>query len=189
MPLSTSQVRVGVSGSLYLAPVGTAFPADVTAAPATAWVEMGFLSEEGVTLAPTIGASDIKAWQTLYPVRRIVTERGLDFKFKLMQRNIEAMRLTFGGGTITEVTPNVLFRYTPPSAGATDDRAAIIEIRDGTITDRYLIDRCTVTEVGDIELKRDGAAMFDLTMSILGDPAGLDPWVMLTNDPAMDPTP
>jgi hypothetical protein len=49
MSLETSEVRAGITGELYAAPVGTALPTDTSTALNAAFKGLGYFSEDGVT--------------------------------------------------------------------------------------------------------------------------------------------
>lgn len=183
MALDATQTRVGVFGRLYVAPVGTAPPAATATAWPAGWVDLGYLTEDGPKLSPQVASKDVKAWQSFFPVRTIVTERGLDVAFKLEQRNGTILKLAFGGGTVTALGGGD-YKYAPPAASFIDERAFGIEVDDGTIIDRYLCYRGVVKDVGDLTFKKDEATTYDLKASLLA-PATGDLWNLISNDPAM----
>lgn len=186
--LDATQVRVGSSGMLLCAPVGTAGPTDTTTAWSSSWYNLGYLNEDGPSLAPSVSSEDIKSWQSLMPVRKVVTERAFEIKGKLQQENGEVLMLAFGGGTMTSTgtAPNLIFTYTPPLPTFIDERAFGLEVQDGTLIDRYVFPRGLVTDVGDIVFKRSAETVYELTISLLAPATG--PWfTLVSNNQALTP--
>lgn len=182
MAIDTSEIRVGVTGNLYVASVGTAAPAD-TAGAWTGWTDLGALSDDGPTMTPSMDVTEINIWQSFYAARRIVTGRGVEWAFTLMQRNADTLKLAMGGGTIVAGTGSDWI-YTPPTPDEIDERAFGLEVREGSIIDRYIMGRGMVTGLGDVPFKRTEATRFDITIAALGDDNG-DPWTLISNDSAL----
>lgn len=181
-----TEVRVGATGQIYIAPVGTTAPTTTVGQWPAGWIPLGSITEDGPSMTPSMDVSEIKEWQSLYPIRRVVNGRGLDWKFKVQQRNQTTFLLAFGGGTIAETAPgSTVFTYTPPSAAFIDERAFGLEVQDGSIIDRYILTRGMVTNIGDITFKRDEATGFELTVSALGS-GSTQPWSAIFGDIAMN---
>lgn len=187
MAIDTDEIRVGATGTLYSAPIGSTAPTTTVGGWDAAWTDLGALSEDGPSITPSMDVSEIKIWQSLYAVRRIVTDRGMDWKFTLMQRNAHNFVLAMGGGAITEtgVGSNV-WKYVPPDASEIDERMFGIEVVENSIIDRYILARGMVTDFGEIPIRRDAPTQFELTVSVLASDDA-DPWVLISNDPAMEP--
>lgn len=185
MSFSSDEVVVGASGRIYVAPVGTTLPTSPTSSLDAAFTDLGYTSEEGVTLSFTKNSEDVNVWQSAFPVRRLGVGFEASAAFTLRQWNADTVALAFGGGTVTEDDPGV-YVYTPPSVEDVDERCAVIEWQDGTRTYRWVIARCTVSEGVETQLVRTGAADLPITLAVLGDDAG-EPWYLVTDDPALAP--
>ncbi len=186
MALNATQVRSGISGSVYMAPVGTAMPTDVAAAMAAAWKELGYISEDGPSLEASTDSEPIRAWQSLDPVRTNLTGRTLTTSFTLLQRNLNSLQLAFGGGTTTTtgVAPNEVFTYTPPVDDNTVfERAFVLEVTDGTIKDRFALYRGQPNLSGAIPFKRDEASGFEIEITHLRSTDGT--WKLISSDAAV----
>lgn len=179
-----TNIRVAGDAHIYLAPVGTAFPADITADPAAAWVDLGYVTTDGVTLSYGREITEIYAMQAIDPVRVVATKAPKTIAFALMQSGREQFYLALGGGTFTDETTGV--RYTPPPASYIDERAMILDMMDGNVTYRYEYKRVQNREQVDNKLVREDAATFPVTMQILIPTGGEAPFEMLTDDPAFD---
>jgi len=133
MPVMTnSQPVVGGNGDVYTAPVGTPIPTDISA-PATPWVKLGMVSEDGVSWTPPEeDTDDIKIWQSAYPARVITTGLTSSMSFALDGWDRDTVPFAMGGGTFADVTgPPATVIFTPPGAGAAVSRAIYIKVLDG----------------------------------------------------------
>lgn len=184
MAQDTTQVRVGVTGAVYQAPLGTAFPTATGTAWPAGWVDLGLIDESKTPeITPTRSTKDILAWQQFFPVRTVKTADGAEWKFTLIQKSGTNLKLAFGGGTITSLGGGD-YRFAPPAASAIDEHMFGIEVDDGAIIDRYILGRGIVITTGNINFKRDQAVAFELTVRGLS-PATGNRWELISNDPAM----
>lgn len=182
------EVVVGANGSIWVAPVGTSEPTDHDNAYPAGWVELGYASEDGVTLSVSRTMANIPVWQSFFPVRRMVTDRDMTAKFVLRQWNKSTLVLAFGGGTITHVASDVgideHWRYDPPDPSVVDERMLGIDWIDGTKIYRLIIERGQVADNAETKIARAAAADLPITFGILADETNITPWYLLTNDPA-----
>src|SRR5215471_9915903 len=95
--LDCSEVRVGLTGHLYTAPVGTPMPTDVTTPLPSPWVDLGYTTEDGLSMGVDINREDFNVWQSLAPCRSVITSQTYTDTFTLVQRNADTLRLAFGG--------------------------------------------------------------------------------------------
>ncbi len=185
MSANSDQVVVGAAGRVYVAPVGTTLPTSPTSLLDASFADLGYVSEDGVTLSFALTTEDVTAWQTAFPIRRIGTGFEGSAAFTLLQFNSDTVSVAFGGGTVTEPTPGV-YKYTPPAASDVAEYSAVIEWSDGSRDYRWVINRCTVSDGVETNLVRNAAAQLPITLAVLGDD-GVDPWYLVTNDPALAP--
>lgn len=180
-----NEVRVGVTGMLLTAPTGSTAPTTTAGGWPTGWIPLGSVTEDGPTMTPGQETGTIGEWQSLYPIRRVVTTRSLEWTFALQQRNRTTFALAFGGGTFTETSPGSgIFTYAPPDAAFVDERMFGLEVQDGSIVDRYVLTKGLVTAIDAIPFKRDESTKFTLTVSALGTGTS-QPWSAIFDDDAM----
>lgn len=182
MPKDVNEIVVGANGSIRVAPVGTVAPADESAAPDAAWVDLGFATEDGVTFTDAKTLAEIPVWQLFYPARRIVTARDLTIAFTLRQWSKDTVTLGFGGGTFSTPTAGH-HKYVPPAPDEIDERALMVDWADGAKAYRLVLTRGLVRENVSTKLSRANAADLPISFGLLGTDTG-DPWVLLSNDPA-----
>lgn len=182
MGKDTDQIVIGANGTVRVAPTTATIPADIDAAYSGDWVDLGFTSEEGVTFVDSKTLESIMVWQLFYPARRVVTERDATVSFALRQFAGNQVEFAFGGGEVSE-DGSGKYRFTPPSPEVIDERRLAIDWQDNDKTYRLILPKGIVTENVETKLVRSAAADLPITFGIIGED-GVDPWIMLTDDPA-----
>lgn len=172
--LEAQNVVVAGTGAVWTAPEGTPMPTDL-AALADPWIDMGYVSEEGVTFTISREQEDIGAWQSLEPIRVLVTSEPKVIGFELMEFDTESLLLAFRGGTVAGTTVKT---YTPPDPGAEDVRAMVVDGVDGATTWRFAFPRVALQ--GDVEwaLVRSDAVRLPLEFQVL---ASAEKWTILSD--------
>jgi len=89
-------VRVAVTGQLYEAALGTAFP-DPDTAPGVGWTQLGLFTDDGVEHDFSEDYEEIMSWQDGV-VRVLVKSRALKLKFAALESS-KAVVQTFYGET------------------------------------------------------------------------------------------
>lgn len=175
----TGETRVAGTGSIYLAPYGTALPSSYNATLNASFVELGYTDEDGVTFTdePTIERKG--AWQSFYPVRILETARMAKLSAKLEQWNTDTLRAASGGGTVTTAGSGA--KFTPHAAGTVTRWSAVVDVVDGDITDRYVIPQCMTTSTLETNLRRSDLSLLPFDLEAIGE-ENVDPWYMFTSD-------
>ena len=129
------EVLVG-TGTLYIAPVGTAYPTDPTDTPAAAWIDPGY-SDGGWAFIVDRTFEDVEVAEEVDPLRDLKTAQAISMRGAFAQASLENFVIAFGGGSIADDTPSVGFRtYTPPASAAFTERAVLFRTEappgDGT---------------------------------------------------------
>jgi hypothetical protein len=172
--LTADEVFIAGGGHVYVADVGATEPTDTTTAWDADWTELGYTTDAGVTITPSQTITDVPAWQSRYPVRRIVTAENFEVAFALLQWNQDTLSLALRGGDwVGDV-------YTPGAAGVVDERALGIEAIDGDKIARIIIPRGLVTDVGGININRTGGNPIPITFSALAEDDS-DPFTVIAD--------
>jgi len=188
MAFDSGDIRVAGNATIHVAPLGTAFP-DPGTALADPWVDLGYVTEDGITATYGREITEIYAMQAVEPVRIIATRAPKTIAFALMQQGTEQFLLAMGGGTFAVDGISGFMRYTPPDPSIVDEKAMLVEFTDGGYTYRFEYPRVQNREGVETKLVREDATTFPVTMQILV-PANGDPsFEMVTDDPAYDVTP
>lgn len=183
MAKDTDEIVVAANGTVWNAPVGTAAPADESAAPSGTWVDLGYLSEDGVTFNDAKTLEVIPVWQLFHPARRIVTARDTVLSFVLRQWSKENVEFALDA-VVTEPTAGH-YKIVPPAPETVGEKALMIDWADGTKKYRLIIPRGSGTEAVETNLVRTKAADLPVGFGVLGTD-GTDAWTLLTNDPAFE---
>jgi hypothetical protein len=170
--LNADLVYVGspdrVTGAIMSAEKGTALPDDASTAPAGAWEDSGYISEDGCTLSDAQTWVDIKDWGG-DTVRRIKSESQVTIAFSFLEINDRSAAAAFGDDNVSVTGGAIQIKLNvnePPR------KAWVINMLDG---DRYL--RITVadgqiTDRGDLTFTRQGAIVIPVTLTCYPDENG-----------------
>lgn len=175
-----TQVRLAPDGRVLVAALGTAEPTDVTTAFTAAWKELGWVTEDGVSVTPSVDTNDVMMWQSITPVKRPLTGMGLEVSLALGSHNKEVLGAYFLNSTVTNVTGTA--RLEMKNAPVSQEKMLAIEWTDdeGDVN-RLILPRVTMTDREAITLQRSDAVAYGITFSALAGPAGYSA-VLLTNN-------
>lgn len=171
----TSNIFVGapdrVTGAIMVAPVGTALPTTVATAPNAAFKDLGFVSEDGVSLSQSSTWETIKDWGG-DQVRKFLSDFTGTLSFTLLETNSEVLKYVYGSAQVTTTAATVssgtlnaikLNANEPPTA------SLIVNILDGVRKVRIVVPNSQVTERGDLKFSRTSAVMHQLTVEAYPD--------------------
>jgi hypothetical protein len=165
--MDPTQVQVGDANGpgLYLAPAGTAGPADTATPWPSPWQILGYMSSDGPTVSTATDQNEIVPWQSMVPLRTVVTKRAVTLHFILWQLNAQTLALYFDADVPTE-TAGVL------SMDVLSDQpqhiyAVGIDAADTNQIMRIIFGRASLTDAGDMTIKRGEAVPLDCKMSAL----------------------
>lgn len=183
MALTADNVRVGLNGNVYVAPKGTTAPADLTTAWGAAWQDFGYLNDDGVEMEYSTDVEDIMAWQSLSPVRRVLTSVEMTLAFTAIELRATTITQYFPDSTITEVTAGTVYKLDIPSAPGPAEFAFGFEWMDGDIVNRVVIPRGEVTDRESVNFQRGEPVGLGMTVSAYASSSPeLATW--LSNDPS-----
>lgn len=182
-----SEVRVFGDGGIYVAPVGTSFPANIGAAISSAsFTHLGYLDPAGPQFSFGRETQDIEVWQSFDPVRTVTTKVPKTLKATLMQMNRHTTLVAFGGGTWAEGSSGQ-YSYTPPEASEIAEYATIVETIDGDYTYRWCFARGTLDSATEFAALRTDATKLAVSLKFLAPDSG-STFIIQTDDPAFDPS-
>jgi hypothetical protein len=178
---------------LYLAPVGTAAPADPVVAPDAAWVDVGYFTPDSLSWSTDPSFEEVQSHQSNYPTRRWQTADAATVEVDLQEWSLANFQAIYGGGTVVEVPaspgpPEIAlhYKFSPPAIGTRTQTAAMIEIVDGTSRYRMIIPKCEQTEGAELSLEKTSESTLPLRLSIIGSDVG-DPWYLITTASSFEP--
>jgi len=171
MATVSDNVRVGVTGAIYVAPEGTTLPTDATSPLNAAFDELGFVDENGVTEAQGTSVTNIKAWQNSAVVRKILTEHDLTYAFAALETNPVVLETYYGNYTdgpdgVVEITGEVL-----------PNLCWVIDVLDGDSTTRIVVPEGQITSPGNVVYGATDAVKYPMTLSAFPDDDGVKAYI------------
>lgn len=190
---NSSRILVPLLPRVWLAPVGSASPADPVEALDPAWKDVGYFPPDSLQWGTEPSFQEVRSAQSNWPTRRWQDGDSATVQVDLQEWSAVNFRAVYGGGTITKVAaspgPPVIvehYKFVPPAIGGRRETAAIIEIIDGNKHYRTVIPRCEQSEGVETGYDKSKESTLPLRLTILGSD-DLDPWFLLTDDPSFDP--
>lgn len=166
---NTNEVTAGkhkVGGHVYRAPIGTALPEDATTTLSSAFIDMGYISEDGVTNSSSREVTEIKDWNNNV-VMRIQTSKDDKFKAKFISAlNTEVQKMVYGdenvvGTSVTDAGGLVI----KSNSKELEDYIYVFEmVATGNIAHRVVIPCAKPIEIGDITYKSTEAVGYEVTL-------------------------
>ncbi len=189
MSLDATEIVVGLSGHIWRAPVGTAFPANAsTPVDEDDWIELGYTTVDGAQFNFARSVERVMGWQSREALRILVTEEPKSLSFTALQWNQNTNATALGGGTWTEPTPGN-FEYQPPAEDEVDEFALIVEFEDDGEVFRFLFRRVMNTSGVEFAVTRTDALKLPITVDVLAAPNGAKPYAIQTTFESLgDPT-
>ena len=159
-----------VDGGIYFAPAGTTLPTDATTALATAFKNLGYVSEDGVTNSLSKDVTEIKEWGG-DTVDTVLTAQADTFQFTLIESlNTDTLKAIYGDANVTESSGAIT--VTVKAAEAPSGVWVIDMIQKGNKLKRIVIPNGKVSELGDVVYKADEAVGYDVTVAANLDSSG-----------------
>jgi hypothetical protein len=150
MPNDPTKVKVG-AGILYIAPVGTVEPTNLTTPWGTVsanWVAIGY-TEEGHEFSREPNFEAIEVAEEDEPIRYEQTGVASSLSFSAAEMTKENLSRAFNGGTVTTISGTVV-RFDPPVLGSATRAAIGWESNDGK--ERWVFRKCLQT--GNVTIAR-----------------------------------
>lgn len=168
MAKNRSNIRVygDLDSGVYLAPKGSTLPETLTE-PVDPFVELGWLSEDGIDLEVSTEAEKFKGWQGGATLRTKVTSTDKTITFQCLEETPGVTELYFDHGAPT-VTAGVA-RIDLPEGIGTVERAAIFRFIDGDVTKFLCCESIEITERGTVGHKNSDMTIYEFTAEIIGD--------------------
>lgn len=164
--VSTGKPKVG--GAIFRAPKGTPLPTSATEALDPAFIDLGFVSEDGVTNSNARDSEDIKAWggTTVLTSQTDVSDTWAAQFIEAM--NTEVLKMVFGEKNVTGDLENGI--TVTVNAEESLEAAYVFDmILKGGVLKRVVLPCAKMSELGDTVYKDDEAIAYDVTLTALPD--------------------
>lgn len=161
-----------VTGGIYRAPLKTALPTDASSQLDDAFVELGFVSEDGVTNNNTPETEDTYAWGGT-PVMKTVTEKPDEWTFTLIESiNPNVLKTVYGDSNVTVDDSEKTISVKATSGEAASAVYVIDMMLKGGALKRVVIPNGALGEVGEIVYKDDEPIGYEITVAAMDDGSG-----------------
>jgi hypothetical protein len=169
--LDPTQTQVGTANGpgIWIAPAGTPPPA-AGGAFASPWASLGYASDDGPTIGQDTDSEDLTPWQSVAPIRTVITGKSITLHFVLWQLNEQTLALYFDTAVTAPVTGKLAMDV--PSTGGGHIYAVAIDSLDGVNAFRVTFPRATLESAGDMQLQKGAMVPIDVTLKAL-DNAGI----------------
>ena len=161
-----------IAGAVYRAVLGSTLPTDASSTLVSAFHDMGYISEDGITNSNSPTTEQIKDWGGRV-VLVVTTEKPDTFKIKFIEAlNSNVLEAVYGDGN---VTVNAVAGTIDVKANADDavEYSYVIEmVMRGGAHKRIVIPAAKVSAVADIVYKSDEAVGYELTIEAMPDSSG-----------------
>lgn len=165
--LDTDRVVTGSANGpgIYLAPEGSDPPTDADTALDAAFYTVGYLGEEGPqpSFDPTF--TDIPAWQSAFPIKRVPGAATLTVAFTMKEVAPESVATYFGTAVPTETTGE--FEIAGASTPNPPVLSVVISAAEGTSYARLWVARAQLSAAGAMLFSRTDAISMPVTLSML----------------------
>jgi hypothetical protein len=161
MALDSDNVRVAVTGAVYVGPTTSAAPSS-SSSTLTGFTDLGYVSADGITETIDKTTSQIRAWQNGALVREVISEGTYSVTLTFIETKLEVLELYFGS-TITDGELD----GDPTASGGR--KSFVMDIVDGSIIERTYIPAGEVTAVGERTLASGEAVGYNVTITAYAD--------------------
>lgn len=161
MALDSDNVRVAVTGAVYVGPTTATAPSSSSSA-LTGFTDLGYVSADGITETIDKTTAQIRAWQNGALVREVVSEGTYSVAMTFIETNQDVLELYFG----SDLTGGELDGDPTKSGGR---KSFVIDVVDGDIVERTYIPAGEVTAVGERVLASGEAIGYNVTITAYAD--------------------
>jgi hypothetical protein len=155
-----------LDSEVFFAPIGSTLPTTLTD-PIAPFAAVGWLSEDGVSLAVSTDVEKFKGWQGGSTLRTKVTGTEKSISIQCLEETPGVTELYFGHGDPV-VTAGVA-KVDLPEGIPSVSRAAVFKFVDGGVTKFLCCEKVEVTDREDISHQNSSLTMYGFTLEILGD--------------------
>lgn len=186
---NTAHVTAGkpkVGGHVFRAPVGTTLPTDALTALNSAFVDMGYISEDGVTNSNSPESEIIKAWGGT-PVLTVMTSKDDTWQATFISAmNVEVQKMVYGDSNVTGSDLATGITVTANTKDLQEYEYVIEMICKGGVAHRVVLPKAKPSEIGDVVYTDSDAVGYDVTLSCSADDAGNTHYEYWQTDPQGD---
>lgn len=168
---NVTSAKPNKAGAVFNAVLGTELPTDTTATLDSAFKNLGFVSEDGITNTNSPSCEDTKAWGGDI-VMSSQTEKKDEWKLKLIEaNNVNVLKVIYGSANVS----GTLAEGIAVKANSNEVEAScwVIDtiLKDGA-KKRIVIPNGKITAIGDIAYKDKEPIGYEITINAVPDKDG-----------------
>lgn len=156
----------GVSGGVCSAPIGTDLPENALDTLDPAFVNYGFISEDGLTETNEKSSDKIKAWGGRI-VKNLQTDSSASFSFSFIESsNADVLKAICGEDNVTVSGSSITAKF---DLEQLPSRVWNFDVRDGDKRVRVSVPNGQITELGDVTYGDEDVIAYEVTVDALWD--------------------
>ena len=160
-----------ITGSVWVAPVGTTLPTSTTESLNAAFKELGYVSDAGITNSNSPSNTAIKAWGGA-TVLDVQTDKPDTFKMAFIEAtNVDVLKQIYGDNNVSGTLETGITIHANNEEQSTKSLVIDMVLKNGTAK-RIVLPTCKVTAVGDITYADGSVIGYDTTLSCYPDTNG-----------------
>ncbi|GGK61213.1 hypothetical protein Sme01_02850 [Sphaerisporangium melleum] len=164
---------VGADGGAWAAPLGTAQPVDPRSAPASPWMAIGAISDDGLSMGFDEDSESFTPWGLSSPFRTVVTSSTRTFQFTMWETKRPVVRSLMFRQDIANLDPtDGVVSFAESGTVTPDRRSWIFDIYDGENFERIYVPEGEITDRGDITAAQGEMQGYEVTVTAYPDSAG-----------------
>jgi hypothetical protein len=162
-----------VGGAIHVAPSGTTLPTDATTALDAAFVNLGYVSEEGLTNSNSAAVETIHAWG-----KDIIFSKDGDNEtyswtlLEVLDANVQKFIRGADNVTVAEGGAMSVQVKRPSERSQMEEHAIVVEMILRNRAVRHVIPRGVITELGEVNYTDDDTVGYQVTVTALADANG-----------------
>ena len=166
------------AGAVFRAPLGTALPTDASTTLAGTYVELGYVSEDGVTNSNSPDTDKIKAWGGA-TVLVVQNEKTDEWTLTLIESlNSNVLKTVYGDSKVTVNGSNITVQATPDQL---PEAVYVIDLAlKGGAMKRVVIPDGAISEVGEVVYKDDEPIGYEITINALPNSSNVNHYEYIT---------
>jgi hypothetical protein len=148
--------------AVYAAPLGTTLPTSATSVLDNAFVDLGWVSEDGVTNSISRDTTKHRAWggEVVKVTQDNYTET---VKLTLLESSAEVLAVVYGADNVTEDGDSITVEH---SRLMLEHQVFVIDFVDGDRAGRIVLRDGQVTELGDVTYVHKDLTRYEITIDV-----------------------
>lgn len=178
MAANDDNIRAGLAGYAYIAPLGTTAPTSTSAAWGAGWVDLGGISDDGLSESLSQDFDKYYRWGSSAVVRTVGKTRESGFKVQCLETTPYTLSL-FQGIPVEDMedlvdgADTVGLQFDDPDDSVPLYQMLGLDILDGDSNHwRYVIAKTQVTDRADLTANRNSLVQYEITFTPLAGASG-----------------